>query len=195
LQTSGLLDLCRVACSDYAEKVNMGQALGQPHWHQVAAWRIPLSLMLNITRMRASHPVILVSDYLRLHDLSPDLEAGSGAWDRVRYPADTLFVVANDAYDPKGTVRVDYLPDDVKSRGEWAAEGVGGSWMPVKENVVSRYLRPHVKLSTGTANFDVARNILKRTEIGEQFDLSTDEGLITCLQEHGWEVLHTFDRQ
>ncbi|KAI0029476.1 hypothetical protein K488DRAFT_56240 [Vararia minispora EC-137] len=182
-------------CSEHAEMVSMGTALGMPHWNKVDAWRIPLPLMLNITRMRAAHPVILVADYLRLHDLPADFEAGNGEWDRVRYPAETLFVVENEAYDPRGTVRVDSLPDEVKARGNWTlnAKGVGGAWMHAEESAVSRHLRHYVRPSTSTADYDIARNILKRTEFAEQYDLLSADGFAACLHENGWEILHTFD--
>ncbi|KAI9569015.1 hypothetical protein HD554DRAFT_2094680 [Boletus coccyginus] len=42
---------------------------------------MPMSVVLNLTHLWRSQPVITVAEYLRLHDLSPDLELGDGQWD------------------------------------------------------------------------------------------------------------------
>ncbi|KAK0203915.1 hypothetical protein DFS33DRAFT_1374267 [Desarmillaria ectypa] len=111
-------------CSNYARMVNKGDVLGSNEWlglpiDQQTAWVLPINLMINITHLRQSHPVITVSDYLRLYGHDSDAEAPDGQWQRVFYhltenvltgKIPDLYVIENGWwYDPPGTVRVDEM--------------------------------------------------------------------------------------
>ncbi|KAI0034661.1 hypothetical protein K488DRAFT_77072 [Vararia minispora EC-137] len=203
------------ACEHEPQMVNKGKAMnddrrdGGPPEQQMA-WRIPLPMMLNITRMRESHPVILISDYLRLHNLSAELETGDGSWDRERYHANTnlhnmdeprgssLFVVENDQYDLNGIVRVDYLPDDMRARGKWSTVNVTGDntargrWAMAERNDISSRLSMDIRHS-GTVIWNRALRRLKQSMAKDLFDLESDAGVVEALHHAGWEVVYTFE--
>jgi hypothetical protein len=65
--------------------VNKGDAVGWNEWRdlpmeQQLAWRIPIEVMLDIPHLRSVHPVILVSEYLRLQGIRVEKEWASGGW-------------------------------------------------------------------------------------------------------------------
>jgi len=199
-------------CAAHAQMINRGDAINSDEWRNLPddrqmGWKVPMSVMLNLTHLRRSHPVITVAEYLRLHDLSPELELSNGQWDTQRFhqnPAvyDTqgkppsLHVIENWWYDPQDLNRVDRLTEEMKSRGQWdsllgdLAKDERGGWpAPIKSNV---YLALERELSGRQHVLDVdrARSILQNDGIR---DVTSDEGLIQVLNDHGWEVLYTFD--
>jgi hypothetical protein len=167
-------------------------------------WRIPISTMLNITRMREAHPVILASDYLRMQNLPLNLETGDGHWDREAYHAGelhpSLFVVKTEWYDEHDIVRVDYLSEDMKAHGGWMIEdevgdrGSRARWADVEEeeSETSKGLNA-CKNHWGIAPWGCAVHRLKQNGAGEHFDLTTDEGVEAALIHERWEVVHTFE--
>jgi hypothetical protein len=59
-------------CADYATMVNKGDAIGWEEWRklpyeQQMGFRIPITLMFDLPRLRARYPIITASEYLRLH--------------------------------------------------------------------------------------------------------------------------------
>lgn len=190
--------------------VNRGDALNSDEWRQLPedqqmGWRVPVSTMLNLTHLRRFQPVITVAEYLRLHDLSPDLEVSDGQWDMQKYHQNpsvydthppNLRIIDNSWYDPQGLNRVDVLPEEMKLRGQWDSllgdpgmDQTGGWPNPIKTNaytVLERSLvgRQHV------LNFDTARQLLQSSGVR---GLDSDEKFIQFLRDNGWEVLYTFD--
>ncbi len=78
------------ACADYAVMVNRGDAVGSDDWRDLPmenqmAFRIPISIMMDLPHLRAQHPVITVSEYLRLHEQDPEVESSTGSWERELY--------------------------------------------------------------------------------------------------------------
>ena len=73
--------------------------------------------MINLPKLRRRHSVLLVSEYLRLHGLSPTLETSTGWWDREAYHRGalhpSLFVLV-DKVDPAGLLLVNRVPDDTE---------------------------------------------------------------------------------
>ncbi|KZP31372.1 hypothetical protein FIBSPDRAFT_724960 [Athelia psychrophila] len=128
-------------CADYAPMFNKGDAIGLDEWRdlpidQQMTWRIPITTMINLTHLRLTHSVILLSDYLRLHNISADQEWSNGQWLRETYHTQpnifngrkpTFNVVENQWFDPADVLRVDILPEDMKKRGAWTEEG--GDWL------------------------------------------------------------------
>jgi hypothetical protein len=120
-------------CAAYAEMVDHGDATGTNEWKKLPikeqmAWRVPISVMLNLTLLRNAQPVITVAEYLRLHNMSEETEANDGNWQRHMYPQSpyvfdatrrkpTLQVIENNWYDPHGINRVDMIPEAMKRRG------------------------------------------------------------------------------
>ncbi|KZV61938.1 hypothetical protein PENSPDRAFT_592125 [Peniophora sp. CONT] len=200
-------------CAEFVDMVNKNEAMDTGVWsdlpyEQQMGYRIPMPVMLNITAMRAVHPVILVSDYLRLHDLPLDIEVGNGHWGREAYhtkapihsgflgaPPD-LYVVKNERYD-EGFYRVDVLPEDMRSRGGWIAgaatdEGPGGHWENRTETEISSRLRESFNSWGNLLPWKDAVDTLRVTSAANDFDLDRDGGVMEALHANGWEVLQTF---
>lgn len=164
--------------------VNKGDAIGWDEWRKLPieeqmAWKIPITNMLNLTHLRHTHPVILTSEYLRMHNFSEDSEWRNGAWLRVSYhdhanitqsdpkKRPTLHVIENHWFDPKGLNRVDVLPEAVKSRGEWSDDGGDplkgetGSWGKNVTTTTSRLLFAALPHDRDVLSWDEARSVLE----------------------------------
>ena len=100
--------------------VNRGDAVGLDDWRELPieqqmAFRIPISIMIDLPHLRAHHPVITVSEYLRLHGLDPEAESSRRSWERELYHSHpnvfesnktkmpSLFVIENQWYEPSGS--------------------------------------------------------------------------------------------
>ncbi|KAH0830351.1 hypothetical protein J3R83DRAFT_1745 [Lanmaoa asiatica] len=199
-------------CAAYAPMINRGDAINSEEWRQLPeeqqmGWRVPISTMLNLTHLRRFQPVITVAEYLRLHDLSEDLELSNGQWDTKIYHQNpsvydtqgnspSLHTIENGWYDPQDLNRVDLLPEVIKSRGQWdpllgnPAKDEHGGWpSPSKTNA---YLALEQALSgrQHVLDFDRARHILQDNGIR---GVTSDDDLIQVLNDNDWEVLYTFD--
>ena len=200
------------ACADYAVMVNRGNAVGLDEWRELPiekqmAFRIPISIMIDLPHLRAHHPVITVSEYLRLHGLDPEGESSSGSWQRELYhtgpnvfesnktKTPSLFVIKNQWYDPSGSNRVDYIPQAMKERGNWEryspsqSQETGGYWPFMVPTDVSRRL---ADVDSGVLDWDVAKRVLLSSELEPEVDLEDDKVVEDILNANGWEVLHTF---
>ncbi|VDB91199.1 unnamed protein product [Peniophora sp. CBMAI 1063] len=199
-------------CAEFADMVNKNEAMNTGVWsdlplEQQMGYRIPIPLMLNITAMRAVHPVVLVSDFLRLHDLPLDIEVGNGHWGREAYHthapihgaplgAPDLYVVKNEWYD-EGFYRVDVLPEDMKRRGGWVSaaasvDGPTGHWEERQENDVSLRMRESFDSWGHLLPWKDAIETLRVTSARDTHDLDNEEGVMAALHANGWEVLQTF---
>ncbi|KII93203.1 hypothetical protein PLICRDRAFT_100474 [Plicaturopsis crispa FD-325 SS-3] len=198
-------------CAQYAEMVNKGDMVGWNQWRnqpieKQMGFRIPLTLMLNVTRLRQYQPVLLVSEYLRLHGLPASTERNNGAWDATAYHKNAniydksgrkpeLYKIENNWFDPTNVTRVDRLPQDMQERGRFvsdyqdASKGQRGIWGDIKPT--PEYLLLEAGLVKGKSRlpWDQAREILEK----ERQTTINDEELELMLQDNGWEVMHTFD--
>ncbi|KAI0068212.1 hypothetical protein BV25DRAFT_1818597 [Artomyces pyxidatus] len=202
-------------CAEYAPMVNKGDAVGWEEWRklpieQQMGWRIPMPLMLNMTHLRERYPVILISDYLRLHGMPTASEHSNGAWIREEYhtkpyifePDQTklpsLYVIENWWYDPSGVIRVDFLPEEVKARGKWnatagdKARGQFGMWTVEPQSNAYFRLKEALKENQEILDWEDARKAFDGTEYAKLWDLTSDKKFEEFLNEHGWEVLYTF---
>ncbi|KAH7882514.1 hypothetical protein F5I97DRAFT_1816606 [Phlebopus sp. FC_14] len=197
-------------CAAFATMVNRGDATGSDEWRnlpieQQMAWRIPISLMFNLTHLQRSHSVITVSDYLRLHNISSDVETSSGPWDIGAYHRrdssgllqPSLHVIENSWYDPGDIVRVDRLSDDMQRRGDWRAEdsepsrGRIGSWHDNPDSVLYRALMRSIPRGRHLLNWEDVRRVV---EDGHRImPESSDEAVGNVLRENGFEVLYTYE--
>ena len=200
------------ACADYAVMVNRGDALGSDEWRELPiekqmAFRIPISIMFDLPHLRAHHPIITVSEYLRLHGLDPEGESIRGHWQRESYHAHpnvfesnktkmpSLFVIKNKWYDPSGSTRVNYIPQAMKERGHWEpyspsqSQETGGYWPFVVPTNLSRRL---ANVSSGILDWDAAKRVLSSSELEPELNLDDDKVVEDILNANGWEVLHTF---
>jgi len=67
-----------------------GDAVGLDEWRELpveqqTAFRIPISIIIDLPHLRAHHPVITVSEYLRLHGQDPEAESSQGSWQTELY--------------------------------------------------------------------------------------------------------------
>lgn len=192
--------------------INRGDAINSDEWRQLPeeqqmGWRVPMSVMLNLTLLRRFQPVITVAEYLRIHDLSEDLELSNGQWDTQIYHQNSsvydaqgnppsLHIIENGWYDPQTLNRVDRLPDEMKSRGQWDAllgdlgSEKHGGWPSPSKTKAYLALEQALQERPYVLRFDQARQILRHNGIQ---GVASDEDLIQVLNNNGWEVLYTFD--
>ena len=203
------------ACADYAVMVNRGDALGSDEWRELPiekqmAFRIPISIMFDLPRLRAHHPVITVSEYLRLHGQDPEAESSQGSWQSELYHSHpnvfesnktktpSLFVIENQWYEPSGSNRVDFIPQAMKERGNWEryspsqSQESGGYWPSVEPTEISERLTNALRDFPAVLDWDTAKGILGTSELESEVDLDDDKAVEDVLNANGWEVLHTF---
>ncbi|KAI9512605.1 hypothetical protein F5148DRAFT_1373098 [Russula earlei] len=202
-------------CADYATMVNKNDAIGWEEWRklpyeQQMAFRIPISIMLDLPRLRQRYPVITASEYLRLHGQDPSSESSNGFWLREQYIAHpnvfqsnktktpTQFIIENRWYDPRGTHRVDYIPQEMKNRGKWGRRpwldigGTVGYWPPEDPTEISNRLKNALPEGKFIMDWDTAKSALKVSGLGPEMDLNNDDVVENILNTNGWEVLRTF---
>ena len=202
-------------CADYAVMVNRGDAVGRDDWRELPiekqmAFRIPISIMFDLPHLRAQHPVITVSEYLRLHGLDPEAESSRGSWQRELYNSHpnvfesdktktpSLFVIKNEWYEPSGSNRVDYIPQTMKERGNWElyspsqSQESGGYWPFVEPTEISERLTNALPDFPDVLDWDTAKQILGSSELELGVGLDDDNAIEDVLNANGWEVLHTF---
>lgn len=173
--------------------VNKGDAIGWNDWRglpieQQMGWRIPITTMFNISHFRRTHPVILVSDFLRLHNLSADTERSNGIWARSLYHEHanvfdgdperkpSLFVIENSWYDPPGLNRVEELPVEMRVRGQWdetrgdPTKGESGSWGNAVNTPTSRSLQAAIPGGKSVLSWEDARGVLQAALVQEDED-------------------------
>lgn len=147
------------------------------------AWILPINLMINITHLRQSQPVITVSDYLRLHDHDSDSEAPDGQWQRVSYhmtenvltgKIPELYVIENEWFDPSGTVRVDEMIPRTDEEA-YASD--------IEEGEIYRILKDALLDDQVVMDWNDAQELLS---------ISSDEDMERVIVDNGWEVVHTF---
>ncbi|KAI0053796.1 hypothetical protein FA95DRAFT_1481381 [Auriscalpium vulgare] len=205
-------------CSEYAPMVMKGTAIGSDQWNdlpyeQQVAWRIPISTMFNLTHLQRTQSLILVSDYLRLHSMSPTLdEASNGRWSRKVYHTHpnifepdpsrlpSLHVVQGASGGPTGANRADFLTDSMKSFGGWQPHGGDeasgesklGPWEPDTHTKVYAILKSALSESQEDfLDWSRARRLLEKNGIVAHN--ASDEELDQLLLENGWQVLYTFE--
>ena len=187
--------------------VNHGDAVGSEEWRKLPleeqmAWRIPISVMLNMTLLRRTQPVITVSEYLQLHNISKDAEEGNGHWAPHKYHLNanvfdstgrtpSLYVIKNAWYDPWEINRVDMIPSYMRERGGWSSEGGGGRWTITSKTSVYLDLEAALPDRPRVLSWDRARQVLQ--DKGHSSEIQTDQAMEAFLNQNGWEVLLTYD--
>jgi hypothetical protein len=193
--------------------VNRGDAIGSDEWrelpiNQQMGFRIPISVIVNMTHLRNRQPVITASEYLRLHGQASNNETSDGFWHRDLYHTQanifeanktktpSLFIIEKHWYGPEGTNRVDFIPEAMKSRGNLDHQprldnydGSSEYWPTMEPTELSRNLH-----SRGSSlDWTVAKSILANSpDLVGDVNLDDDEAVEEVLNAHGCEVLHTF---
>jgi hypothetical protein len=193
--------------------VNHGEAVNTDEWRNLPideqmSWRIPISVMLNMSLLRSTQPVITVSEYLRLHNISEEAEQSNGHWGHHNYHLNdntlgntgrwpTLHVIENEWYDPPGVNRIDVIPEDMKKRGGWSVEaehvqkGEKGRWTDTSKTAVYLALEAALPNRPLVLEWGRARQVLQKE--GLERAARTDEGMERILNKNGWEVLYTYN--
>ncbi|KAH8993698.1 hypothetical protein EDB92DRAFT_1979327 [Lactarius akahatsu] len=203
-------------CANYATMVNKGDAIGSDEWREMPiekqmGFRIPISVIVNITHLRSRQPVITASEYLRLHGQDPESESSSGVWPRQSYhthpnvfetnktKTPSLFVIENHWYAPTGIVRVDYIPEEMKKRGGLERhhgpdkyDGSAEHWPPLEPTELSTYLTETANGIGFPLDWYTAKYVLKNSHLIGDVNLDYDDVVDKVLNAHGWEVLYTF---
>lgn len=195
-------------CAAYATMVNRGDATSTDEWRQLPlekqmAWRIPVSLMFNLTHLRETHAVITVSEYLRLHNISADVETTNGRWDTDLYHRGvnifsdsgvepSLYVIKNELYDAD-IVRVDQLPQTMRERGGWnVTHGQVGSWTITEETLLSKALHDAMSSRASVLDWDTVLIVVGDRHDQNETESSSTSSIANTLEENGWEVLYTY---
>lgn len=188
--------------------VNRGDATSTDEWRQLPlekqmAWRIPVSLMFNLTHLRETHAVITVSEYLRLHNISADVETTNGRWDTDLYHRGvnifsdsgvepSLYVIKNELYDAD-IVRVDQLPQTMRERGRWnVTHGQVGSWTITEETLLSKALHDAMSSRASVLDWDTVLIVVGDRHDQNETESSSTSSIANTLEENGWEVLYTY---
>src|SRR6266403_351367 len=186
IQSRFLIFMRSTVCADYATMVNKGDAIGWEEWRklpyeQQMGFRIPITLMFDFPRLRARHPIITASEYLRLHGQDPASESSSGFWLRDWYISSpnffesnktklpTQFIIENHWYDPSGTNRVDYISEAMKSRGKWERypeseiyeHENAGFWPPEDPTDISDLLTSLLPEGGAILDWDATKSVLR----------------------------------
>ncbi|KAH9032232.1 hypothetical protein EDB85DRAFT_1890725 [Lactarius pseudohatsudake] len=132
---------------------------------------IPISVIVNMTHFRNRQPVITASEYLRL------LGQASRATNKTKTPS--LFVIKNDWYEPRGSVRVDYIPEAMKRRGKLERHPGPGNY-------------DDLRWQNSAIAWYIAKHIVKSSDLGKGVNPDDDGEMEGLLNAHGFEVLHTF---
>ncbi|KAF9220730.1 hypothetical protein BS17DRAFT_713623 [Gyrodon lividus] len=190
---------CDATCAAYATMSD------REDFEQRVAWRIPISLMFNLTYLQQSHAVITTSDYLRLHNISADVESSDGHWDIATYHVSnasgsqepSLHAIENRWYDPSDIVRVDFIPEDMRLRGGWSAQGGDssrdrvGSWNDKTDSDIYNALMETVPEGRPVIDWESVRRVV---EDGDHITPeSSVETIGDVLRENGFEVVYTYD--
>lgn len=179
--------------------INRGDALNSDEWRndpfeKQMGFKVPIGvsfmdycgittqqpgfqIMLDLTHLRKTHPIVTVEEYLLLHNISPSVEWSTGHWHTVNYhktdPLPSLHVIPNGEYDPKPEVRVDRLPP---------GEAKGNDTTETSDALYERLGDQRTAMPISDA-----REVLK-----SRMNLTGVDDLAPILEEHGWTVLHTF---
>jgi len=159
--------------------------------------------VFNLTHLQQSYAVITVSDYLRLHNISTEVESTDGHWEVDTYHSQNavgvmtpdLHVIENLDYDPFSIIRVDRIPQDMRLRGGWSAEGGDpGSWTNLETN--SDIYGALMDQIPGDERFELDWETVKRiVEDGKRItSASSAKDIGDVLRENGFEVVYTYDK-
>jgi hypothetical protein len=164
--------------------VNKGDAIGSDQWRELPieqqmGFRIPISVIVNMTHLRNRQPVITASEYLRLHGQDPESESSSGFWPRHLYhthpnvfetnktKTPSLFIIENHWYNPGGTTRVNYIPEAMKRRGKLERhpgphnyDGSTEHWPPLEPTELSSGLADALLSQNFPMAWNTAKNVL-----------------------------------
>lgn len=184
----------RPACAAFAVQNKRSEEIGKGDYfylpeNEQQTWRLPIGLMVDISRLRRFVSTITVGEYLRYHNLPPSLERLDGHWDVNSYrtlsrgfagePAKNLSIVTlwSKDYEPEDIIRVDSLP-----RGPKALPNV--EHQPIYKAIKER-LNGHK-----TVFLDEAKQVIRDRSLGTW---NSDKELNDLLMINGWGIVHTFE--
>ncbi|KZV72954.1 hypothetical protein PENSPDRAFT_603747 [Peniophora sp. CONT] len=169
-------------CSAFAQKFHRGDEIGMGDFQYLSdaeqiAWRLPISLMMDLPRIRRAHSVITVSEYLHLHGLDPTLELGNGSWSAELYHGGPFQPTL------RGLPQPEWDDDFVRVDREYD--------LPIPKDAggpIDKALREHLN-EHGTIDIGHAQTVMQ-DQAQVQWENTTE--LEQLLHDAGWGVLHTF---
>ena len=202
-------------CADYAPMVNRKD--GSDSWkgvpiEQQMGFRIPISVIVNMTHLRNRQPVITASDYLRLHGQDPESESKNGFWSHQHHHTPpnvfeanktntpSLFIIEDKWYQYEGTNRVNYIPEAMKRRGNLERipkpenYDLDDYWPPIEPTGLSRRLAAKLPSEFSTIDWRAVEEVLGNSiDLVGEVNLNDNKAVEEVLNTHGWEVLRTFE--
>lgn len=136
--------------------------------------------MIDIPHLRAVHPIMFVSEYLRLRGISGDVENSKGNWggsDYHRGQQPSTHIVSYRDYDPEEIVRVDNYDLEPWTTTDTLALRAN----EVLRTRLEQLKKPQMSLAEAHATISSIKKI------------PDPEELMALLKEAGWEILHTWD--
>lgn len=194
--------------------INKNDAIHTDQWRdlpmdQQMSWYIPLEVMIDIPRLRAKHPILLMSEYLLLQGLDLEMETTSGGWDRSYYhmglEQPDLFVVPNRVFDPQGVIRVDtYVPsgpifardtlngtDGTGTDGTNVTDSTNSThptvieWAQIVDSRLVNLTETKQKWALDWTDAKIA--------MGDVMTITNDTIAEQALERAGWVILHTWE--
>ena len=155
------------------------------------AFKLPITVMLDLNNLEKLVHVITVEEYLLLHGRNTSLEVGNGSWAHELYQDsdEDMFRIPNkqgsdaELFEPPGTIRVDRLPD------------IPHPIVP-QPGSRARHVYAHLLDIAGKEGILTPRQamlaLLAMSVVFPKGSGSDDEKLIVVMQEHGFCLLHTY---
>ncbi|GJJ13806.1 hypothetical protein Clacol_008063 [Clathrus columnatus] len=183
-----ILDLSGVSdvCSQYAlwvsreNSVGWGEPREEPERNM--AWQLPIEIMIDLPKLRSYYPVILTSEFMKLHGLDPSNELLTGHWnqDIHKHPnMASFYVIPNYLFDDD-IFRVDTIQPFL-SDGESAEI----------ETEVDLVLREVAGEEKNSLSWDTAVQVLR--DNGYYYDDDGDEMAEKIINRGGWVVTYTYE--
>lgn len=153
-------------------------------------FKIPITVMLDLSALRKQVPVITVEEFLALHGRNTSIEVGNGGWAYELYQGANYdaFRIPNEPghpdelFEPPNTIRVDRLPTMPRPM------------VPTERK--ARFIYDQLRLnstSDGILTPKMARELLTTLKV-KLPEESTDEGetLAPIMTKYGFGLLHTY---
>ncbi|KZT51862.1 hypothetical protein CALCODRAFT_442453 [Calocera cornea HHB12733] len=177
-------------CAAFVEMVNRGDAIGWDEWRawpieKQMGWKIPIGMMIDLSHLRETHAVVTMGEYLKLHNLSPDIEQGNGQWSDNTYHMPSR-AIPNSWWDPPDVIRVDQQRPPFALDESDAASA--RAW-EVREQVKEKVEGIIAGSQTNVVDWLPVQKALQ----GMQLDANDDESTELFLRAAGFEVLHTYE--
>ncbi|KAF8266936.1 hypothetical protein EI94DRAFT_1802331 [Lactarius quietus] len=180
-------------CANYVPMVNLGDATRSDKWKETMGFRIPISVIVNMTHLRSRQPVITASEYLRLHGQNPEIESSSGFWLRQSYHTHpTPLRRTKQRRHHYSSLRTTEEGELERHPGPDNYDGRTQYWPFLEPTELSSSLAEGARWQNFAISWYTAKKCVESSHLGRGVNLNDDRAVEELLNAHGWEVLHTF---